>query len=143
MDPKTGAGSYMISGGGNGGEVVSDILGAGFDLAGLLFGYEQHQIHGSVSAIYRFLGAVFNTVGVVFASIFTIFDISERCKKHRFCGLCIFDGGGKKGIKHDNQYENEEYYGGPYNSGFIVSAFAGLIFRLYTMLSCDRRDDMF
>lgn len=89
MDPKTGAGAYMISGGGNGGEVVSSMIGAGFDLAGLLFGYEQHSNSGNVSAVYRLLGAIFNTVGAVLASIFTLFDISERCKQVGFTGTAF------------------------------------------------------
>lgn len=74
---------------GDSGEVVSSIIGAGFDLAGLLFGYDQHSNSGNVSAVYRLLGAIFNTAGAVLASIFTLFDISERCKQVGFTGTAF------------------------------------------------------
>jgi uncharacterized membrane protein YjfL (UPF0719 family) len=83
LDPQTGAGAYKIAGGGNGAVVplTQAIFSSSFSLLGLLVDYKEALLkkENPLKAVLRLLGKVVGTAGVIIESIFTIFDLYEKC----------------------------------------------------------------
>lgn len=82
IDPQTGAGGYIISGGGNGGVLDVDpskIIGAAFDLVGLIFGVQELNSVNDEVKIFRALGKVFQAFGLFFDVVFNAFDVIINC----------------------------------------------------------------